>query len=242
MSSAGYADMSQALGCVTDQDRPSSGTSGETSPQQAPRDSSKRKSTRRKSKEGGVGNDGSVRGGTDGLTDPSAAASGSSSRKSKKGAKKEKEQEQEQDVQMKDAVEKEEHTEEYPPDPDEEAPPADTGGGADGGDDPMRRFTEEELDAMERSEDPFTTGYFSRFGGGAAGLSSSLRALSGIMSGTHGRLRTILEQLRTKEDPSVQLVALTELSELLLVSNEDNLAGPFRPGPVRQRTRCSHAA
>lgn len=110
-----------------------------------------------------------------------------------------------------------------------EAGAPDTGGGADGSDDPLRRFTEDEFDTMERSEDPFASGYFGRFGGGPGGLSSSLRALSGIMSGTHGRLRNILEQLRTKEDPSVQLIALSELSELLLVSNEDNLAGHFAP-------------
>ena len=110
-----------------------------------------------------------------------------------------------------------------------EAGASDTGGGADGDEQPPRRFTEEELDAMERSDDPFASGYFGRFGGGPGGLSSSLRALSGIMSGTHGRLRNILEQLRTKEDPSVQLIALSELSELLLVSNEDNLAGHFAP-------------
>ncbi|THY79149.1 hypothetical protein D6C86_00099 [Aureobasidium pullulans] len=39
----------------------------------------------------------------------------------------------------------------------------------------------------------------------------------------------ILENLRAKDDPSVQMIALTELSEILLVSNEDNLAGHFSP-------------
>lgn len=109
----------------------------------------------------------------------------------------------------------------------------DTGGGADGSDDVPRGFpSHDELDALdrglERGEDPFASGYLARFGG-HSGLSSSLRALSGIVSGTHTRLRNILAQLRTKDDPSVQLIALQELSELLLVSNEDNLAGHFAP-------------
>ena len=127
---------------------------------------------------------------------------------------------------MKDADEKVDEPQNNPPGGSAQQ---DTGGGADGGDEPPRRFTEEELDAMERSDDPFASGYFGRFGGGPGGLSSSLRALSGIMSGTNSRLRNILEQLRTKEDPSIQLIALQELSELLLVSNEDNLAGHFSP-------------
>ena len=50
-----------------------------------------------------------------------------------------------------------------------------------------------------------------------------------MMSGMTTRLRGILENLRAKDDPSVQMVALTELSEILLVSNEDNLAGHFSP-------------
>lgn len=63
------------------------------------------------------------------------------------------------------------------------------------------------------------------------GLQSTLRALSGMMSGMTSRLRDILCNLRMKEDPSLQLIALQELSDLLLVSNEDNLAGAFAPDP-----------
>ncbi|GFF71049.1 hypothetical protein CNMCM6936_009470 [Aspergillus lentulus] len=63
------------------------------------------------------------------------------------------------------------------------------------------------------------------------GLQSTLRALSGMMSGMSSRLREILCNLRMKEDPSVQLIALQELSDLLLVSNEDNLSGQFSPDP-----------
>lgn len=67
---------------------------------------------------------------------------------------------------------------------------------------------------------------FSAFG--AAGLSNTLRALTGMMSGLTSRLRELLNNLR-EDDLSVQVIALQELSELLLVSNEDNLAGHFSP-------------
>ena len=224
MSSVGYANA--AFGSESSADqlyRPSSGTSGEPSPQQTPRDSSRRKSSRKKGKEGELGTFAPPQDFTKLQADPSSlATAGSSSRKSKKSSKKD------QDVVMKDADEKGDGTKDGEPadgDDDDENP--DAGGGADGSDDPPpRRFTEEELDALDR-DDPFLSGYFGR--GGPGGLSSSLRALSGMMSGTSARLRTILEQLKTKEDPSVQLIALTELSELLLVSNEDNLAGHFAP-------------
>jgi E3 ubiquitin-protein ligase TRIP12 len=65
------------------------------------------------------------------------------------------------------------------------------------------------------------------FGGPPSNLTSTLRALSGMMSGVHSRLRDILTNLKQKDDPSVQLIALQELSEILLVSTEDNLSGHF---------------
>ncbi|KAI7972502.1 hypothetical protein EIK77_008965 [Talaromyces pinophilus] len=61
------------------------------------------------------------------------------------------------------------------------------------------------------------------------GLQHTLRALTGMMTSMSSRLREILGQLRMKEDPSIQLIALQELSDLLLVSNEDNLSGQFSP-------------
>ncbi|KAI0839845.1 HECT-domain-containing protein [Hypoxylon sp. FL0890] len=71
---------------------------------------------------------------------------------------------------------------------------------------------------------------FGGFGGPpGSGLSSTLRALTGMMSGISSRLRDILHNLRQKDDPSTQLVALQELAEILLVSNEDNLSGHFSP-------------
>lgn len=68
---------------------------------------------------------------------------------------------------------------------------------------------------------------FGGFGGPPGGLQHTLAALTGMMSGLTSRLRDILSQLRQKDDPSVQLVALNELSEILLISNEDNLQGHF---------------
>lgn len=73
--------------------------------------------------------------------------------------------------------------------------------------------------------DPFPSNLF------GSGLQTTLRALSGMMSGMGSRLRDILCNLRMKDDPSVQLIALQELSDLLLVSNEDNLSGQFSPDP-----------
>lgn len=71
---------------------------------------------------------------------------------------------------------------------------------------------------------------FGGFGGHpGSGLSSTLRALTGMVSGMSSTLRTILHNLRQKGDPSVQLVALQELAQILLVSNEDNLSGHFSP-------------
>ncbi|PNS21757.1 hypothetical protein CAC42_1611 [Sphaceloma murrayae] len=77
-------------------------------------------------------------------------------------------------------------------------------------------------------DDPFTSNLLGRMAGSSS-ISNTLRALGGMMSGVTGRLRGILENLRMREDPSVQLIALTDLSELLLISNEDNLAGHFSP-------------
>lgn len=91
-------------------------------------------------------------------------------------------------------------------------------------DDMPREFHEEGADA---DDDPF--GGFGGPGGPAHGLSNTLRALSGMMSGMSSRLREILGNLKQKEDPSMQLIALQELSEILLVSTEDNLSGHFSP-------------
>lgn len=85
------------------------------------------------------------------------------------------------------------------------------------------------FDDDDDEEDPF---HSSLFGSRSPmGLQSTLRALSGMMSGTSSRLRDILSNLRMRDDASLQLIALQELSDLLLVSNEDNLSGQFSPDP-----------
>ncbi|KAL4935660.1 hypothetical protein BDV06DRAFT_206576 [Aspergillus oleicola] len=88
------------------------------------------------------------------------------------------------------------------------------------------------LDDEDDEEDDGDLFHNSLFGArGSIGLHNTLRALSGMMSGMSTRLRDILQNLRNKDDPSVQLIALGDLSELLLVSNEDNLSGQFSPDP-----------
>ncbi|KND88603.1 putative ubiquitin fusion degradation protein C12B10.01c [Tolypocladium ophioglossoides CBS 100239] len=78
-------------------------------------------------------------------------------------------------------------------------------------------------DENDEDDDPF-----GGFGGPGSGLSSTLRALTGMMSGLSSRLRELLNNLR-QDDLSLQVIALQELSEILLVSNEDNLSGHFSP-------------
>ena len=96
---------------------------------------------------------------------------------------------------------------------------------SDEGDGPGRRRYEEDED---EGDDPFRGGYVGS-GGTPASMSNALRALTGYISGVSQRLRDILNNLRQKDDASVQLIALQELSEILLVSNEDNLSGHFSP-------------
>ncbi|UPK96188.1 hypothetical protein LCI18_007123 [Fusarium solani-melongenae] len=85
--------------------------------------------------------------------------------------------------------------------------------------DETRRYDDDD----DEDEDPF-----GGFSGPPGSLSSTLRALTGMMSGLSHRLRELLSSLRS-DDLSVQLIALQELSEILLVSNEDNLSGHFSP-------------
>ncbi|KIW59444.1 hypothetical protein, variant [Exophiala xenobiotica] len=92
---------------------------------------------------------------------------------------------------------------------------------------------EEDHSGMDEDDgpDPFAAALFGSSRGPPSGLSSTLRALSGMMSGMSSRLRDILNNLRQVDNPTMQLVALEELSNLLLVSNEDNLSGQFSPDP-----------
>ncbi len=65
-------------------------------------------------------------------------------------------------------------------------------------------------------------------GAGAGGpFGIDLRAMAGFMSGLSGRFKGILASLKNRTDPSIQLAALQELSEVLSISSEDSLAGYF---------------
>lgn len=117
---------------------------------------------------------------------------------------------------------------------------------ATGGSDPLVKQAdhagadEEDEEIMPRESDddnsyssvhePFHGGFLGSRGGSGS-FASTMRALSGMMSGsgTASRLRELLTQLQQRDDPSVQLIALGDLSQLLLVSTEDNLSGQFAP-------------
>lgn len=49
----------------------------------------------------------------------------------------------------------------------------------------------------------------------------------GMMSSDSGKFRSILASLKNNDDPTMQLIALQELAEILSVSSEENLAGYF---------------
>ncbi|OAG19006.1 thyroid hormone receptor interactor 12 [Alternaria alternata] len=89
------------------------------------------------------------------------------------------------------------------------------------GDEHGERYDDDDDDD---DDDPFTSGFLGR----NSHSLSALRQLTGMMAGTTQRLRGILDQLRSP-DMSIQLIALQELSEVLLISTEDNLAGHFSP-------------
>lgn len=84
---------------------------------------------------------------------------------------------------------------------------------------------EEDDDDDEEDED----GELSRVG---RTLGLQMQGLfGGIMSSASGgdssRFRPILATLKNNDDPTMQLIALQELAEILSVSSEDNLAGYF---------------
>ncbi|KAI9369337.1 hypothetical protein BJX61DRAFT_159582 [Aspergillus egyptiacus] len=117
-----------------------------------------------------------------------------------------------------DELERRERDEEHEP-----SPPSDSNDGT----------NHSALDDDDDDDDDGDLFHNSLFGSRSSlgGLQNTLRALTGMMSGMSSRLRDILQNLRMKDDPSVQLIALQELSDLLLVSNEDNLSGQFSPDP-----------
>ncbi|CAO3655933.1 unnamed protein product [Mucor hiemalis] len=54
-----------------------------------------------------------------------------------------------------------------------------------------------------------------------------MEGLFGGMMSNSGKFRTILASLKNNDDPTMQLIALQELAEILSVSSEENLAGGF---------------
>ncbi|KAL6714408.1 Ubiquitin fusion degradation protein 4 [Lecanora helva] len=106
--------------------------------------------------------------------------------------------------------------------------PAEDSGDGDPSDDDDEAAPRRYDDDEDEGGDPFRDGFLGS-GASQAGMASTLRALTGYMSGVSQRLREILTNLRQKDDPSAQLIALQDLSEILLVSNEDNLSGHFSP-------------
>ncbi|CAO3648658.1 unnamed protein product [Cunninghamella echinulata] len=53
------------------------------------------------------------------------------------------------------------------------------------------------------------------------------RMFGGAMSEMNGQLKSIYNTLKSQDDPTMQLIALQELSEILSVSNEETLTGYF---------------
>ena len=96
----------------------------------------------------------------------------------------------------------------------------------DDGDGPQAYDEEDDND-----DDPFRSSFLGGSGERSLGAASNFRAFAGAISGsaTANRLREILSHLKIKEDPSTQLIALADLSQLLLISTEDNLSGHFSP-------------
>ncbi|KAF2860615.1 hypothetical protein K470DRAFT_264418 [Piedraia hortae CBS 480.64] len=133
-----------------------------------------------------------------GNTDVANTTTGSASRKSKKAAKKA------QDVAMKDA--------------DREASQRDTEAEA-------PRPEEEEDAESEEDVDPFSRGLLDSLAG--PGRYNPFRMFGDLMTGSPQRFRGMLEQLKTSDDQMVQMAALQELSEALLMTNEDALSGNF---------------
>ncbi|KAG4303762.1 hypothetical protein PORY_002831 [Pneumocystis oryctolagi] len=101
-------------------------------------------------------------------------------------------------------------------------------------------YNEEYDETDEHYEDEYYNegdNYYSReFGEEASDLfdygnlpDSLHSALTGVFSGVASRFKSILNNLKQKDDPSIQLIALQGLSELLIVSTENVLNSYFSP-------------
>ena len=85
----------------------------------------------------------------------------------------------------------------------------------------------EEYDRDDEDDD----GFDERYLGGPGGLFAPGFRSNGMVSisGLSPRLREILSQIRQKDDPTIQMLALQQLAEILLICTEDNLSGHFSP-------------
>lgn len=62
----------------------------------------------------------------------------------------------------------------------------------------------------------------------AMAIFGDYRQFGSYMMGLSGRLKTMLNNIKTTADPTTRLLTLQELSELLSISTEDTLAGSFQ--------------
>lgn len=62
----------------------------------------------------------------------------------------------------------------------------------------------------------------------AMSIFGDYRQLGSYMMGISGRLKTMLNNIKSTADPTTRLLTLQELSELLSISTEDTLAGSFQ--------------
>jgi E3 ubiquitin-protein ligase TRIP12 len=85
---------------------------------------------------------------------------------------------------------------------------------------------EEESEPEPDHEEDSLPRHFSGHGGIGIDI---VRNIHGVITRTMMDLRSIMENLRRHDDPIVQRAALEELAQLLLMSNEDTLAGHFSP-------------
>ena len=104
--------------------------------------------------------------------------------------------------------------------------PAEPAGNTDGNelsedDAPPRNYDQDE-------QDIFASHYLSRHGAGTS-LTDSFRSLSSYISSVPARLRDDMNRLKEKDDPTLQYIALQDLSEVLLMSNEEIIQGHFSP-------------
>jgi E3 ubiquitin-protein ligase TRIP12 len=100
--------------------------------------------------------------------------------------------------------------------------------------DPVESEEDENFEDEEDDDDgDENEAEFERHLAGPAGsrFESAMRSIHGVITRTMSELRVILDNLRRRDDPTAQRTALEELAQVLLMANEDTLAGHFSPDP-----------